>query len=126
MITAKSLAKNYQTELSGASAQTCIDVPKAKGGTGNGLQPFEMLLGGFAGCLSITLRMLLDKKQIKYRAVKVTADEDRTAEPGTMIISFKVELDADISEEEKAECIKRAFDKCPVHNALKGNIEFRH
>ena len=126
MVTAISQAADYAVELNGTNGKTIIDIPEERGGTGEGLQPFEMLLGGFAGCLNITLRMLLKKKQISCRKVTVTADEDRVSKPGTMKITFHVVLDADISEEEKADYIKRAFDKCPVHNALAGNIEFRH
>lgn len=124
MVTAKSEAKNYRTVISGGSGQVIADVPVERGGTGEGLKPFELLLGGFTACYNITLRMLLDKNKINYRSVTITAEENREKKPGTMIVSFKVTLDSDIAEQEKQELIQRAFDKCPVHNALTGNIEF--
>lgn len=124
MVTAKSEVKNYRTIISGGNGEVIADVPVGHGGTGEGLRPFELLLGGFTACYNITLRMLLDKKNISYRSVTITADENRETKQGTMLVSFKVVLDADISEEEKQEVIQRAFEKCPVHNALAGNIEF--
>lgn len=124
MVTAKSDSANYRTIIAGSSGEVLADVSADRGGTGEGLKPFELLLGGFVSCLNITLRMLLDKKGIAYRSVSVTADETREKKPGTMQISFRVELDADITEEEKTAVIARAFEKCPVHNALAGDIEF--
>lgn len=124
MITAVSRENRYKTDVMGESASITMDVPVTSGGSGEGLVPFELLLSGFASCLNITIRMLLDKNGVPYRQVKVTADEDRNKKPGAMIISWQVEIDGDIPEEGKQKYIARAFEKCPVHNALAGNIEF--
>lgn len=124
MITAISKEKNYKTDIMGESASITMDMPVASGGSGGALVPFELLLGGFASCLNITIRMLLDKKGVSYRQVKVTAGEDRNKKPGAMIISWQAEIEGDIPEEDKQKYIARAFEKCPIHNALAGNIEF--
>lgn len=124
MITAVSRENRYKTDVMGESASITMDVPVTSGGSGEGLVPFELLLSGFASCLNITIRMLLDKKGMSYRQVKVIADENRNKKPGAMIISWQAEIDGDISEEDKQKYIARAFEKCPVHNALAGNIEF--
>lgn len=124
MIIAVSRENRYKTDIMGESASITMDMPVASGGSGGALVPFELLLGGFASCLNITIRMLLDKKGVPYRQVKVTAGEDRNKKPGTMIISWQAEIDGDIPEEDKRKYIARAFEKCPVHNALAGNIEF--
>lgn len=124
MITAVSRENRYKTDIAGKSASITMDMPEASGGSGGALVPFELLLSGFASCLNITIRMLLDKKGVPYRQVKVTADEDRNRKPGAMIISWQAEIDGDIPEEDKQKYISRAFEKCPVHNALAGNIEF--
>lgn len=121
MITAISKESNYKTEVTGESASITMDLAVA---SGEGLVPFELLLSGFASCLNITIRMLLDKKKVPYRQVKVIAEEDREKKPGTMTISWQAAIDADIPEEDKEKYIARAFEKCPVHNALAGNIEF--
>lgn len=124
MITAISRETNYKTDITGESASITMDLAVASGGSGEGLVPFELLLSGFASCLNITIRMLLDKKKVPYRQVKVIAEEDREKKPGTMTISWQAAIDADIPEEDKEKYIARAFEKCPVHNALAGNIEF--
>lgn len=124
MITAISKEKNYKTDITGESASITMDMPVASGGSGGALVPFELLLSGFASCLNITIRMLLDKRGVSYRQVKVSADEDRNKKPGAMIISWQAEIEGDIPEEDKRKYIARAFEKCPVHNALAGNIEF--
>ncbi len=124
MITAISKEKNYKTDITGESASITMDMPVASGGSGGAMVPFELLLSGFASCLNITIRMLLDKKGVSYRQVRVTADEDRNKKPGSMIISWQAEIEGDIPEEDKQKYIARAFEKCPVHNALAGNIEF--
>lgn len=126
MITAVSRENRYKTDIMGESASITMDVPVASGGGGEALAPFDLLLSSFAACLNITVRMLLDKKGVPYRQVKVTADEDRNTKPGTMVISWQAEIDGDIPEEDKGQYIARAFEKCPVHNALAGNIEFAH
>lgn len=124
MITAVSRENKYKTDITGKSAAITMDMPVASGGSGEGLVPFELLLSGFAACLNITIRILLDKKGVPYRQVKVTAGEDRNKKPGAMLISWQAEIEGDIPEEEKQKYIARAFEKCPVHNALAGNIEF--
>lgn len=124
MITAVSRENRYKTDVMDESASITMDVPVTSGGSGEGLVPFELLLSGFASCLNITIRMLLDKNGVPYRQVKVTADEDRNKKPGAMIISWQAEINGDIPEEDKQKYIARAFEKCPVHNALAGNIEF--
>lgn len=124
MIKAVSCEQKFQTELQCENDSIQVDVPAARGGTGSGAKPFELLLGGFATCLNITLRMILEKNKIDYKKIIVSVSEDREVKPGTMLISYHVDIDADIDKELKKDFIEKAFSKCPVHNALRGDIDF--
>ncbi len=53
------------------------DEPTGAGGTDTGPTPYEILLGGLAACITITLRLYADHKGIQLEEVRVEVEYDR-------------------------------------------------
>lgn len=98
------------------------DVTPEKGGSGAYLRPHDLLCSGFASCLNITTRMILDRKNIKYDEVLVKVDLDRSDENRTKFI-YDVDIVADISPEMK-QTIMKLLKNCPVRKTLSKELEF--
>lgn len=124
LITVKSTQEKYLMDVTGATAAIRADVPEDHGGKGQHLAPFELLRAAFATCLCVTCQMLLNKRGIQYRGVEVKVDVDKDSIPGKTMFTYKVVIDADISDVEKDKFAKMAYNGCPVHKALSQEITF--
>lgn len=122
MVTSKSKSANYCTEISNDNTLVFSDVAEDKGGNGKYFRPHDLLCAGFASCLNITIRMILENKNIEYESVQVEVDLDRKTEDVTKFL-YNIEITASISEELKEQLITMAIN-CPVRKTLSKNIEF--
>ncbi len=122
MIIAKSGQENYYTEVSNGITSIASDVTGEKGGNGNNFRPHELLCSGFASCLNITVRMVLERKNIDYDQVVVKVDLDSSDETKTKFF-YDIEIIGDIPEKKKQEIINIAKN-CPVRRTLERQIEF--
>ncbi len=122
MITANSTATNYTTCITNGTTEISADVTPDKGGTGDYFRPHDLLCSAFASCLNITLCMIMQKKHLNYNNIQVRVDLDRSNLDKTVFL-YDIELDADISQEEKASIITTAIN-CPVRKTLSKTLEF--
>jgi putative redox protein len=122
MVVSKSKEENYCTEISNENTFIFSDVTKDKGGKGEYLRPHDLLCAGFASCLNITTRMILERKNIKYEKVIVEVDLDRSDENKTKFI-YDVDIIGDISDETK-QLVFKLLRNCPVRKTLSKEIEF--
>lgn len=122
MVVSMSKEDNYCTEVSDGKMSIFSDSTEQKGGKGQGFRPHDLLCAGFASCLNITTRTLLDKKNIKYEKVIVKVDLDRSDENKTKF-NYDVDIIGDISDETK-EAVLRLVKRCPVRKTLSKQIEF--
>ena len=53
------------------------DEPPLVGGTDTGPTPYELLLGGLAACIAITLRLYANHKRMSLSAIDVRLEFDR-------------------------------------------------
>ena len=122
MIISESKKENYCTKISTENTVVFSDVTEEKGGNGQYLRPHDLICAGFASCLNITTRMVLDRKNIKYEKVIVNVDLDRSDENKTKSL-YDVDVIGDISNETKQHIIKMVRN-CPVRKTLSKEIEF--
>jgi len=109
------------------------DEPPAAGGTDTGPTPYEILLGGLAACITITLRLYANHKGIDLTGVDVTLEFDRVHADDCMNCDQR--KDGWIDRIQTQVTIRGAFDdaqrtrlaqvaeRCPVHKTLANNVK---
>ena len=117
----KSEVKTRQFDLT-------VDEPEILGGSDQGPNPVELVLGALASCQEITYRLYADSLGIPLKgvSVKVTGDidlrgffaADEAVRPGFQGIKAEVTLDS-TAEEADLERLKEIVDRhCPVLDIL--------
>jgi len=105
-----------------------IDQPKAAGGNDEGPNPLEAFLGCFSACICTVGRIVARQKRLKIRGIYVDVEGDidkdylmgKTTEGRsgfTEIRSF-VNIDADLTKEEKEAFLETVEARCPVANNI--------
>jgi Predicted redox protein, regulator of disulfide bond formation len=122
MIISESKNENYCTEISNQTTVVFSDVTEEKGGGGQYFRPHDLLCAGYASCLNITVRMVLDSKNIEYEKVIVKIDLDRSCEHKTRFL-YDIDILGNIPDDIKQQIIKIASN-CPVRKTLSKEIEF--
>lgn len=122
MIISESNGQKYCTKISNQTTVVFSDVTGEKGGTGLYFRPHDLVCAGFASCLNITVRMVLERKRIKYEKIIVKIDLDRSCENTTKFI-YDIDIIADITEDTKQQIINIASN-CPVRKTLSKEIKF--
>lgn len=124
---------NLQNEVCFADGQTfIIDEPLAAGGGGAGVDPYSLLLAALGGCTSMTVTMYAKRKGWQLERVTVKLDQERKhaqdcadcdTEAGAFVheIKFSVELEGDLTDEQRTRLLEIAH-KCPVNRTLTSKI----
>ena len=105
-----------------------IDQPANAGGTDTGVTPLELVLVSLAGCIGTIGRIVAMQQRITLRGmnIKVEGDLDVDGLLGKPIdgrigyesITISVEVDADLSDEEKETFLHEVDRRCPVSENL--------
>ncbi len=105
-----------------------VDQPAAAGGRDAGPTPLEYLFLSLAGCIATLARIVANQKRIPLRGVRVGVSGDidvsillgkGTGRSGFTGITVTVDLDTDLSPEEKAHFLEEVDRRCPVSDNLK-------
>lgn len=123
MIISESKQDGYLTEISNGETFLFSDVTKEKGGSGEHFKPHDFICAGYASCLNITTRMILEKMNIQYEKVIVKVDLDKNNENKTIFV-YDVDIVGDIGSETKAMVIEK-LERCPVRKTLSKEIGFQ-
>lgn len=112
-----------------------IDQPANAGGTDTGPTPLELLLASLAGCIGSIGRIVAMQKRIALRGMDVrvegTLDTDGLlgkpveGRVGFEEIIISVNVDADMSDEEKEAFIHEVDRRCPVSENLLNSTPIR-
>jgi Predicted redox protein, regulator of disulfide bond formation len=121
VVTSISQKINYCTEITNSDGKIISDTTADKGGTGKYFRPHELLCAGLASCLNISIKMILDDKNIKYDKVVVNVDLDRSNDNKTVFI-YDIDIE-DVSMETK-QMVKNMLKSCPVKETLSKEIQF--
>lgn len=108
------------------------DEPPGAGGTDLGPTPYEILLGGLAACIAITLRLYANHKGIALAEVEVRLEYDRVHADDCMDCDERA--DGWIDRIQSQVTIRGSFDdaqrarltqvaaRCPVHKTLANGV----
>jgi putative redox protein len=120
MISGKRL-NNLAAEITAGQFKIISGVGAELGGGDEGPTPHEILEASLAACTILTLQMYANHKKIKLVSANVIVNVESKSKD-TSIISRKIQLDGDLSTEEKQRLMEIA-DKCPIHKLLSSNIK---
>ena len=111
------------------------DEPTNAGGSDAGPTPYEILLGGLASCIAVTLRLYANHKGIQLDGVDVRLEMDKIHVDDC--VDCDERLNGWIDHIQSQVTIRGAFDdaqrkrlaqvaqRCPVHKTLANGVHFR-
>ena len=108
------------------------DEPPSAGGTDEGPNPYELLLGGLAACIAVTLRLYANHKGISLDGVDVAlqfdrvhaddcADCDERADGFIDRIQSRVTIQGTFDDAQRNR-LTQVAQRCPVHKTLAGGV----
>ena len=118
-----SIQEGFKTEIK-CSHNFIIDQPKQGGGQDLGPNPLEIFLSSLPACICAIGRIISNQRKLNVRAinVKLEADIDKNfllgitkeGRAGFQEIRTFVEIDADMTVEEKKAFLKEIENRCPI------------
>lgn len=127
IIKAKNLPEGFQTIISNGHQSILADEPIKSGGTGLGFSPSDLLLSSLALCKVATVRYIARKKGWEIRDVQAELEQEvKRKKTGLKTnIKVKLQIEGDLSPEQKAELFKQA-DACYIHRQILGEWNIEH
>ena len=122
MVTATSKERNYVTEITDGEHIIYSDTILSDNGTGEYVDPADMVISALAACLNITLRKRMRAEGLVWDSVTVHVDMNRK-NPEDIKIYTKIIIEGDIPQEKKDELIANVLD-CPICKVLRGGKPF--
>lgn len=117
------MADSFKTEVF-CSQNFIVDQPKAMGGEDLGPNPLEVFLASLPACICAIGRIIANQRRIKLNGINVELEGDidkdflmgKTEEgrAGFTEIRTFVEIDADMSIEEKEKFLADIAKRCPI------------
>jgi uncharacterized OsmC-like protein len=117
------MKQGFRTEVT-ASHNFIIDQPKTLGGTDEGANPLEVFLSSLGGCVCAIGRIIAMQRKMDVRAItcKVEGDIDKSVlmgkskegRAGFTEIRTYVNIDADMTLEEKQSYLEEIESRCPI------------
>ena len=128
------LVDGYRVEINNGRHHWTADEPIELGGTDEGPNPYELLLGALAACTSITVAMYarrkgmkLDSISVRYEFDRVHADDceqcDDDASGFIERVSSEIFVEGDFTDEERRR-LGEVAQRCPVHKTLDKGVHF--
>ncbi|TCC25095.1 Ohr family peroxiredoxin [Kribbella speibonae] len=101
-----------------------LALPKELGGTGDGLNPEQLLAAGWAACFSTVLDRIGQAQNLDAKDVAVTAEVSLVPAAGrfTLAAVLRIELPDHLQGEPGRKLIEAAHTICPYSTATHGNI----
>ncbi len=119
-----SLGTGFAMESQLGSHTVRVDQPKEAGGTDTGPNPLQLFLLSIAGCIGAIGRITANQKKIPLRnmTIKIEGDLNTDGLLGKEIegrvgfdqIQIVVDIDADMTTEEKESFLAEVESRCPI------------
>lgn len=122
------LHEKYRIDVQAENHLVRIDQPPSGGGADTGPTPLQYLLGAVAGCIGTVGRIVAKQRNIALRGMSVAVEGDidtdfllgrtRSGRAGFQAIRVRVEIDADMTRDEKMAFLREVDARCPVSENL--------
>ncbi|SEP31475.1 Uncharacterized OsmC-related protein, partial [Halogranum amylolyticum] len=101
-----------------------VDEPPSLGGTNDGPNPVEYLIGAWAGCLNVVVHTVGEERGIDLERVKIAIEGDldprkflgidEDVRAGYQEINVRIEVESDADEEALEALRAEVEERCPV------------
>ncbi len=128
-----SLKCGFRVDTQGGGHTIIIDQPEAAGGKNEGPNPLVVFLSALGGCLASIAAIIARQERLEIKAfdVEVEGDIDKAfllgkteeGRAGFTEIRAKVNLDADMTDEEKKAFLERVDARCPISDNMVNNTK---
>jgi len=119
----------FKTECVAGPHTVVVDQPAAAGGTDEGPTPLDYQLISLGGCITAIGRIIANQRHLPVRSIRVSVEGELNTDRllgkaaqdriGFSSIKAVVEIDADLSREEKARLLQEIDGRCPISDNLK-------
>ncbi|MGF1431577.1 organic hydroperoxide resistance protein [Kitasatospora sp. LaBMicrA B282] len=100
--------------------------PAALGGNGEGTNPEQLFAAGYAACFASALGAVARNAKVDVKDVSVTAEvgigKDDSDGGFSLAVTLRVELPAELENEQGHALVEQAHAFCPYSKATRGNI----
>jgi putative redox protein len=120
VIRSNSIETPYRAEFSDGRHVAGADLPRSKGGAGDGFGPHDLLEAALATCIVITVRLAAEKRAIAIGDVSCRVRLDRSV-PGPVHFRYSLWIEGDLTDDQ-SRVLHEAASRCPVSRTLTGGI----
>ena len=113
-----------KTHVAARDFEFVVDEPEALGGTNDGPNPVEYLIGAWAGCLNVVTHTVADEREIDIDGVTIDIEGDLDprkflgvsddARAGYQELSVAIQVDSDADQEALDALAAEVEERCPV------------
>jgi len=121
----RELGGAYANEVITHHHRMVIDEPAPKGGEDKGPKPSELLLASLGGCISITLRMYAEHKQMPVEEISVFVKRGSAEKNKAALIHVNITVSGDL-DESQLKRLRAIAKRCPIHRTITGDVEISH
>lgn len=112
---------DYITQITSNEFQLTADEPIDIGGSGIAPAPMQYLMSALASCVSITLKMYIQRKEWDLGEIFVIINETENEEGETVLVKT-ISFEKEPNEDQQKRLINIA-GKCPIAKLLKSGVE---
>jgi uncharacterized OsmC-like protein len=122
------LDEKFKVEVKAGDRVIYVDQPKAAGGTEAGPNPLEYFFTALAGCIATAARITANQKKIKLNGMNMKVEgsfdtevllgKSRENRAGMTDIKIILNIDSDMSAEEKKAFMTEVEGRCPVSDNI--------
>ena len=122
------LGEKFKVEVKAGNHTLYVDQPQAGGGTDAGPNPIEYLFTSLAGCIATVARIIASQKRLQLRGMNMKIEgafdqeiilgKSKENRPGLTGIKVILDIDSDMSKEEKEAFVQEIESRCPVSDNI--------
>jgi len=122
------LGEKFKVEVKAGNHTLYVDQPQAGGGADEGPNPIEYLFTSLAGCIATAARIIAIQKRIKLNGMdmkiegvfdtEIILGKSKENRPGVTGINVKLNIDSDMTKEEKKAFVEEIESRCPVSDNI--------
>jgi uncharacterized OsmC-like protein len=122
------LGEKFKVEVKAGNHTLYVDQPQVGGGADEGPNPIEYLFTSLAGCIATAARIIAIQKRIKLNGMdmkiegvfdtEIILGKSKENRPGVTGINVTLNIDSDMTKEEKKAFVEEIESRCPVSDNI--------